>query len=432
MARPVRASSVRHPQMASVVWGWRLELSLAVGTFTLLRVAVLVGPGGPVLVAGLLGIALWLVDPLRHRLRTRLVDARDRRRLTAAMWRCQIVGRDGLVPRVRRCTTTPVGCSYLLRLPAGLHAATLEPRVPEVAAALGTRTARLQVLPANAAFVELVLVSRDVLATPIVGSPFLEEDRTSLWDPIPLGIREDGRALWLALAEHNLLIGGEPGSGKSVVLSSIVAAAALDPTTTLTLLDGKQVELATWSGVAERFIGPDLGEAAQALEELQSDMDQRYQLLLERKRRKLEREDVEGLRLVVIDELALYLRGGTKLQHDRFAEALRDLVSRGRAAGVIVVAATQKPSHDVVPTWIRDLFGYRMAMRCSAPDASDTILGQGWASRGCSASSIDPAQRGVGFLLAEGGVPERFRATFVSDIDVAVLAHRAEMLRTGW
>jgi DNA segregation ATPase FtsK/SpoIIIE, S-DNA-T family len=237
--------------------------------------------------------------------------------------------------------------------------------------------------------------------------------------------------LELTLPEHNLLIGGEPGSGKSVVLSSIVAAGALDPTATLTLLDGKQVELAVWRPVAETFVGPDLAEATETLEFLQSEMNLRYQRLLEQRRRKLDRTDAEGLRLVVVDELALYLRGGTKALHDRFAEALRDLVSRGRAAGVIVVAATQKPSHDVVPTFVRDLFSYRMAMRCTSPDASDTILGQGWAARGYSAATIDSAQRGIGYVLAEGGIPRRFRAPFFTDEDIAVLAHRAEVLRSG-
>ena len=235
----------------------------------------------------------------------------------------------------------------------------------------------------------------------------------------------------LTLPEHNLLIGGEPGSGKSVVLSSIVAAAALDPSATLTLLDGKQVELAIWRPVTERFVGPDLADATETLEFLQSEMNLRYQQLLDQRRRKLERSDPQGLRLVVVDELALYLRGGTKALHDRFAEALRDLVSRGRAAGVIVVAATQKPSHEVVPTFVRDLFSYRMAMRCTSPEASDTILGQGWATRGYSASTIDPSQRGVGYLLAEGGIPKRFRAAYLTDEDIAVLAHRAEVLRSG-
>jgi DNA segregation ATPase FtsK/SpoIIIE, S-DNA-T family len=58
----------------------------------------------------------------------------------------------------------------------------------------------------------------------------------------------------------------------------------------------------------------------------------------------------------------------------------------------------------VVPTYLRDLFGFRWALRCSTPDASDTILGRGWASQGYSAAQIDPTARGVGLLLQEGGV----------------------------
>jgi archaellum biogenesis ATPase FlaH len=417
--------------MTSVLWGWRLEGALAISAYTALHVASLIGPGGPVLLVGLAVIAAWQLPAQRRALLARLRSARDRRIVTAALWRCQIVGRDGRVPRIVRVSDLPVGRSYLLRLPAGLHTAGLEPRVPEIAAAIGAREARLRPVATSAAFAELVLVTHDVLEYRIFGSQLLYAERTSLWEPIPLGLGEDGPPVELTLPEHNLLIGGEPGSGKSVVLSSIVAAGALDPSTTLTLLDGKQVELAIWRPVAETFAGPNLADATETLEFLQSEMDLRYQRLLEQRRRKLDRTDADGLRLIVIDELALYLRGGTKVLHDRFAEALRDLVSRGRAAGVIVVAATQKPSHEVVPTYVRDLFSYRMAMRCTSPDASDTILGQGWATRGYSAATIDPAQRGVGYLLAEGGIPKRFRAPFFSDEDVAVLAHRAEVLRSG-
>ena len=422
---------MRRPRMASVIWGWRLEIVLAVGTFGVLKASRLLGPGGPVLAAGLLAIGLWQLRHLRLTLQHRLQSGRESRALTSSLWRCQIVGREGMVPRIVRVVDLPVGRSFLLRLPAGLHVAALEPRVPEIAAALGVRDARLHAVPANAAFAELIVVTRDALEHPVVGSPILDAEQTSLWNPVPLGISEDGKALGITLPEHNLLIGGEPGSGKSVLLSSIVAAGALDPVVTVTLLDGKQVELAVWRNIAERFIGPDMSEAVEALEELQRAMDVRYETLLQTRRRKLVATDAEGLRLVVIDELAVYLRGGTKALTDRFAESLRDLVSRGRAAGVIVVAATQKPSHEGGPTFVRDLFSYRVAMRCTSPDASDTILGQGWATRGFSAATIDPAQRGVGFLLAEGGVPRRFRAAHLTDTDVAVLAHRAEMLRSG-
>ena len=95
----------------------------------------------------------------------------------------------------------------------------------------------------------------------------------------------------------------------------------------------------------------------------------------------------------------------------------------------MVLAATQKPSHEIVPTWIRDLFGFRLALRCTTPESSDTVLGQGWASQGFSAATIDPAQRGVGFLLHEGGLPVRLRTFYLDDDQVATLAQRAGSLR---
>ncbi len=104
-------------------------------------------------------------------------------------------------------------------------------------------------------------------------------------------------------------------------------------------------------------------------------------------------------------------------------------MARGRAAGIVVVAATQKPASDIVPTSIRDLFGCRLALRCSTRDASDTVLGAGWAAEGYSASEIDPAHRGVGYLLAEGTLPSRMRCFVLEDAPLFDVARRAEHLR---
>ena len=120
--------------------------------------------------------------------------------------------------------------------------------------------------------------------------------------------------------------------------------------------------------------------------------------------RKVRREDGLALHLVVCDELAFYLTLPDKRQRQEFAELLRDLVARGRAAGVIVCAAKQKPGTDVVPSALRDLFGFRLALRCNMPQASDTILGQGWATAGADASTIPGGQRGVGYLWSPADI----------------------------
>lgn len=94
-----------------------------------------------------------------------------------------------------------------------------------------------------------------------------------------------------------------------------------------------------------------------------------------------------------------------------------------------MLAATQKPSIDIVPSALRDLFGFRWALRCATRDASDTVLGSGWASQGYSAADIDPGRRGVGLLLHEGGIPVRLRTFRLADSDVRAIAERAFRLR---
>src|SRR5688572_15771743 len=83
----------------------------------------------------------------------------------------------------------------------------------------------------------------------------------SIFDPVFIGIDEFGHPVYLPLIYRNLLVGGEPGSGKSALLNLTVAHAALSLDCTLCLLDGKQVELGQWEDCADAFVGPDLGRA---------------------------------------------------------------------------------------------------------------------------------------------------------------------------
>jgi len=255
-------------------------------------------------------------------------------------------------------------------------------------------------------------------------------DRYSIWQPVHLGIDETGAPVHVTLAERNLLIGGEPGSGKSVTLNLIVGHAAVSIDCRLVLIDGKRVELGLWRACAEAFIGPSIVDCIATLRRLQSMMDSRYDVLLDAGRRKITAETGLPVVVVVIDELAYFSStvGDTKQQKE-FVALVRDLVARGRAAGIIVVAATQRPSADIVPTSLRDLLGYRLAFRCSTDSSSDVILGHGWANEGYTATDIDPAARGVGWLIAEGGIPRRIKTAFLDDAQVAAVALRAAKLR---
>jgi S-DNA-T family DNA segregation ATPase FtsK/SpoIIIE len=243
-------------------------------------------------------------------------------------------------------------------------------------------------------------------------------------------VDERGQPVRVGLAERNLIVAGEPGAGKSVALNLIVAHAALSTDCRLILIDGKRVELGLWRGCAETFVGPSIADAIEVLAQLRAEMDQRYDELLDCGRRKITRESGQPVVVVVFDELAYFSAtiGDTKQQKE-FVGLVRDLVARGRAAGIIVVAATQRPSADIVPTSLRDLFGYRWAFRCTTDASSDVILGHGWANAGYTAADIPPTARGVGWLIAEDGAPRRMKAAYLSDDQVTALATRATRLR---
>jgi hypothetical protein len=395
----------------------------------LLRLGGVAGTGGGVLVLGLAGIVLWRIPALRQTLAVRLRLASERRWVDQAVRACSLANPFGRRPRIASLAHVPAGLRVRVRVPLGHHAGHLLKAAPSLEAALRVQEVRVTRELSDAAMAQMLVVVRDPLG---VGPPLLWPWRdlanTSAWNPVPIGVDEDGDVIHMRLAEHNLLLGGEPGAGKSAVLNLLVAATALDPATTLTVFDGKQVELAAWEGCADRFCGPDMTRAAETFEALRAEMDRRYLGLHANRRRKIDPKSA-ALHVVVIDELAFYLRSGAKTERTAFADGLHDLVSRGRAAGMVVLAATQKPGHEVVPTWIRDLFSFRLALRCTTPEASDTVLGQGWAHEGYSASTIAGANRGVGFLLAEGSVPVKLRAFYLDDGEIAEVARRATVLR---
>jgi DNA segregation ATPase FtsK/SpoIIIE, S-DNA-T family len=252
----------------------------------------------------------------------------------------------------------------------------------------------------------------------------------SIFQPVHVGIDEYGEQMHVELAERNMLVGGEPGGGKSAALNLLVAHGALSGDCRLILIDGKQVELGLWRECADRFVGPSMADALVCMRWLQDLMNTRYDRLLAAGLRKITVASGEPVYLVVIDEYAYFSATvGDKKQQADFAALTRDLVARGRAAGVIVILATQRPSHQVIDPSLRDLFGYRWAFRCTTDSSSDTVLGHGWAGQGYSAATIDPMARGVSWLLSETGVPRRVKTAYLTDDHIKYLAAYAAQLR---
>jgi DNA segregation ATPase FtsK/SpoIIIE, S-DNA-T family len=264
-------------------------------------------------------------------------------------------------------------------------------------------------------------------------TPALPAAPLSMFDPVYVAQDETGRPVYLDFADQvGIILAGEPGAGKSVGLANIVAHGALSYTDCrLTLIDGALVELGVWRSCADEFVGPDINHAISVIEAQQQAITDCCEMLLGTGRRKIVKGDGEPVNLTVIDELAYYSATvGTKAEREKFNTTLRDCSARGRKCAYRYVIATQRPSTDIVPSSLRDLFGYRWAFRCATDDSSDVVLGKGAAKAGYTAATIADEARGVGLLRAEGKrIPRRVKAAYLTDADIARIAARAAILR---
>ncbi len=258
--------------------------------------------------------------------------------------------------------------------------------------------------------------------------------KISLWDPVPIGKNDLKKVVTISLVQRNFLIGGIPGAGKSAAMSMLLAATALDYETEMYLIDGKKIEFAVWEDCAAGYAHTIL-DAIEMLKVVERRMMDRLDALYDAWKtepHKAVRAIYKGqypLVVIFVDELALFTNDQDAKLSKEFTRLLTNIVALGRAPGFITCAATQKPDATVVSTHLRDLFAYRLALCCSTPEASDTILGRGWAAQGYNAQDIAPGLPGLGYLYAEGGIPQRIRGYHLDDDDVRAYAAWAKDLR---
>jgi S-DNA-T family DNA segregation ATPase FtsK/SpoIIIE len=343
----------------------------------------------------------------------------------------------GRPPRMVGLRRTPAGWVVDIDVPHGLAQEHFEKLPPILAASLGcmVRVERIATpsrrrshcRPAEGG-VRLRIVERDLLAAGPPPWPFLSSPRMSLWEPIPVGIDEDGEQVLLRLLQRNLLLGGAMGAGKSSLLHIPVAVGCHDVDARVCLLDPSGgVELGRWAEVPGVELCDNPQDAPKFLHDLHADMES---ALLDQAAAGIRNvRHGDPLTLIVIDELqSLTAHGDTSIRSQCRSD-LADLIGRGRKVGFIVVCATLRPTADVVPTFLRDLIQYRMAFRCTNAGGSDVILGDNWSKQGVSAHLIDDQAQGTALLDQGRRRPERMRGPYLDDADLDMLVARAKALR---
>ena len=173
--------------------------------------------------------------------------------------------------------------------------------------------------------------------------------------PIALGADAGGESVAMDLAAlPHMMIAGSTGSGKSVCINSIIASFLLTkPPDQLRMLmvDPKQVELTPFNGIPHLVVPviKDVDDVSPMLKGLVREMNRRYKAMSEIGVRNItgyngkSKEPMPYL-VLIVDELAdLMMVGGQDVEH-----SLMRLAQMGRASGIHLVLATQRPSRQVV------------------------------------------------------------------------------------
>jgi S-DNA-T family DNA segregation ATPase FtsK/SpoIIIE len=255
-----------------------------------------------------------------------------------------------------------------------------------------------------------------------------------------LGLAEDGAPLLIRLPSPDvahILVAGTTGSGKTVLMQTMILSLAMaNPAPSpfqageltsglrLMLIDPKGYAFGAFQGLPHlaRDVIREADEAAEALQSLvhlmerQGSQDEKGRgggngSALSR------RGQTSAVRVVVvIDELAdLLMVGGKDIEW-----ALTRLTQRGREAGIHIVAATQKPSAQVLGPLMKANFPVRLVGRVTC--ASDARTATGWSGTGAERLM----GRGDFVAIAEGRVMH-FQAAHISPEEIReVVAYLAQ------
>ena len=211
----------------------------------------------------------------------------------------------------------------------------------------------------------------------------------------------------------HVLIAGTTGSGKSVLLNSLIVSAlykATPATVNFIMIDPKQVELTNYKNLPHLFkpIITSAPEAVATLADICAEMDARYKKLARKGYKQL--SDCPGLfpRLyVIVDELADLMLTSKKAVENSIVR----IAQLGRAAGVHLIIATQRPTTNIITGLIKANIPLKIALAVSNVSDSMTILNHGGAEK--------LTGRGDCIIKTPDSITERrAQAAFTPDSDI--------------
>lgn len=335
----------------------------------------------------------------------------------------------GVEATVENVSLGPSVTKYELRPAVGVKVAKITHLADDLALALAAKDIRIEA-PIPGKSLVGIEVPNQKIAT--VGFRSLEEATPNDGRPlaVPLGRTVSGDVMVADLTKMpHLLIAGATGSGKSVAINVILTSIlfkAKPSQVKMLLIDPKKVELSVYNGIPHLLspVVSDPKKAARALAKVVAEMERRYELfaafgirnLAGYNQRVTKEEDDEHhplpLILVVVDELADLMM---TVSHD-VEDAIVRIAQMGRAAGIHMIIATQRPSVDVITGLIKANVPSRIAFAVSSGVDSRTILDANGAERLLGRGDML-------FQPIDKNKPIRVQGAFISDQDVEAVVN---------
>ena len=321
-------------------------------------------------------------------------------------------------------TRGPSVTRYEVELDKGVRLNKLTTCADDIALSLGASGVRIAAVPGKISVVGIEVPNRavtNVSLREVIDSP--EFARAKSKSSFAVGKDIGGTCIVGNIAKlPHMLIAGTTGSGKSVCMNSIIISLlykASPEDVKLIMVDPKMVELGIYNGIPHLLIPvvTDPKKAAGSLQWAVTEMMRRYKAMSDAGVRDLEsyngivEAEGEGQKLpqvvVIIDELADLMLVAAK----EVEESICRIAQMGRAAGIHLIIATQRPSADVITGLMKANIPSRIAFAVASAMESRIILDTQGAEKLVGKGDMLYAPIGA-------GKPMRVQGCFVSDPEV--------------
>ncbi len=314
----------------------------------------------------------------------------------------------------------PTVTRYDIELEQGVKLSRVTNLAGDLALALGVVNVRIAPIPEKISTVGIEVPNKiisTVCLRDIIDTPKFSAAKSKLSFALGKDISGEGIIGNISKLPH-MLIAGTTGSGKSVCMNSLILSLlykARPDEVKLIMIDPKMVELGVYNGIPHLYVPvvTDPKKAAGALQWSVVEMLKRYRLFSDAGVRDLESYNRHCLAsgeaplpqvVIVIDELADLMMIASK----DVEESICRVAQMGRAAGMHLIIATQRPSADVITGLMKANIPSRIAFAVSSALESRIILDQGGAEKLIGMGDMLFSPVGV-------GKPIRIQGAYVSD-----------------